>query len=91
MIIITPEDMWHEFVFYRKLGINDLAFSYIRHKTNNERWKMLIAGIAIKHYNVKIGDLVIVPFHEPLDFIWTEDMDKKFKCVSRKHNLHYTV
>jgi len=74
IINITPQDIWDEFVYYRKAGKTATAFKHIRQYDNPAEWDGLIAGIAQHKYDVKIGDVVQVPGTE-ISFEWDQSLD----------------
>lgn len=80
IINITPQDLWNEFVYYRKNGKTKLAFEHIRREGTPERWEAVIAGIVYYRRNPQIGDIVRFSGSE-LEFMWDEDADRVFKTL----------
>lgn len=80
IIIVTAQDMWDEFVFYRKSGLTDLAFQHIRREETPYKWRTIVASIAYSKYNPKIGDIIRF-IKSPVEFIWNEKDYNRFSTV----------
>lgn len=80
IIDITPEDIWNEFVYYRKTGQPDIAFKHIRRYDKTIEWEVMIASIARHKYKVKIGDTVRV-VGSCVNIIWDNFLDQIFATV----------
>lgn len=76
-INVTPQDVWREFVFYRKHGKTDLAFEHLRRTASPTRWETLIAGIAYRQYIPRIGDIVVFSGTD-LQIVWNEELHQVF-------------
>jgi len=77
-ITITPEDIWNEFVFYRKAGLHETAFKHIRHKGVRHEWGCILAGVAHHNYNVQIGDIITM---DDIEVVWTEMFEDAYGPV----------
>jgi hypothetical protein len=81
IINITSQDIWNEFVYYRKSGHAKTAFKHIRPYGTASEWEGLIAGIAHHKYNLKIGDVIKVE-GTSLEFVWEQSLDAMFCTAS---------
>ena len=80
IINITPQDIWNEFVYYRKTGQPDIAFKHIRRTGGIEEWKAMVLGIAKHKYNMMVGDIIRVDGTK-LEIIWDDAIDEIFSMV----------
>lgn len=85
LIIIQPEELWQEFVYYRKAGLHATAFMYIRREAEPTEWQCIIASLAHRKYNMQLGDIIKI---EKTDFsvVWDECLDNNFK----RSVIHFT-
>jgi hypothetical protein len=80
IIAITPEDIWNEFVHYRKAGRAKLAFEHIRVHGPKSKFEAILAGIAYRKYTPKIGDVIISCYDSeyPYEFMWDYETETAF-------------
>ena len=76
IVTVTPQDMWEEFVFYRKNGYKEVAFDHIRRVGTSYKWEVIIASIAYYKYKPRIGDIVRF-VGSPVEFVWNEENEKE--------------
>lgn len=73
IIKITFENIWNEFVYWRKAGNDRFAFAYIRRYITPLQWRILIADLVKFNYpDVMPGDIIVAPDE---DFLWPIDVD----------------
>jgi hypothetical protein len=74
IVNITSEDIWKEFVYWRKAGNDTWAFAYIRRESSPYVWRTLIAGLVkFNHPEVRPGDIVVTPTDQ---FVWNLRLDE---------------
>jgi len=80
--MVTSDDIWNEFVYYRKNGHSETAHEYIRPHRSQARWEIVIAMLIHHRYPGKLrpGDTVNVG--DILTFNWDEELDKLSDMVS---------
>ena len=78
LITIKPEELWQEFVYYRKAGLHATAFMHIRREADSTEWQCIIASLVHRKYNVQLGDIINV---EKTNFsvVWDELLHNNFK------------
>ena len=77
---ITRNDIWNEFVHYRKLGRKKLAFEHIRVRGTKAKFEAILAGIAYRKYNPHIGDIIVAAANTqyPYEFMWDHETEAAF-------------
>jgi hypothetical protein len=80
IINITPQDIWNEFVRYRKTGQTDIAFKHLRRYSQTVEWEVMVASIAHNKYKIKIGDTIRVDGTK-LEIVWDNFFDQIFGTV----------
>lgn len=80
IINITPQDIWNEFVYYRKIGQSDIAFKHIRRYGQTAEWEVMVASIAYTKYKVKVGDIIRIDGTK-LEVVWGKFFDHIFSVV----------
>ena len=78
LITITPQDLWEEFVYYRKAGLHTTAFTFIRRKAELTDWQCIIGSIAHRKYDVQPGDVIKV-LKTNTSVVWDEFLENEFK------------
>jgi hypothetical protein len=80
IIEITDQDIWNEFVHYRKIGRKKLAFEHIRVHGTKAKFEAILAGIAYRKYNPQLGDIIIAGENSqyPYEFMWDDETEAAF-------------
>ena len=80
IIDISDQDIWNEFVHYRKAGRAKLAFEHIRVRGTKSKFEAILAGIAYRKYYPHIGDIIIAGENSdcPYEFTWDHETEKAF-------------
>lgn len=74
IVNITPNDIWKEFVYWRKARNDTWAFAYIRRHAEPYVWRTLIAGLVKFNYpEIRPGDTVVTSTDQ---FVWSLHLDE---------------
>ena len=74
IINVTTNDIWNEFVYWRKARNDTWAFAYIRRHADVDEWRTLIAGLVkFNHPEIQPGDIVVTPTDQ---FMWSLYLDE---------------
>ena len=77
LITIEPNDIWKEFIYWRKHGQQKIAFDYLRRESDVEYFEILIAVIAKRRYgrSLKIGDWIQLG---DVTVEWSRELEEEF-------------
>jgi len=78
VIHITSQDIWREFVHYRKLGFANIAFAHLRVRETKPYFEAILSGIAYRNYNPQFGDIITAGPDTPYSFMWDYETERAF-------------
>jgi hypothetical protein len=82
IIKITLQDIWDQFVYFRKNGLHKIAFTLIRRYNEHEYTHAILGSIAHRKYNPRFGDIIMLEGYN-LGFVWSQMYQDEYSKLSK--------
>ena len=79
---ITRNDIWDEFVYYRRHGRHKTAFMHIKHHITQAELEGMMASIANHKYKPRIGDIIMLQGSK-VGIVWNPFYQEMFMNVPK--------
>lgn len=80
IIKIKLQDIWDQFVYFRKNGRHQVAFSLLRRNNNEYYTNAILASVAHRKYTPRIGDIIMLD-GSTLGMVWSQQFENEYKEI----------